>query len=152
MEVYADGSYSTCGAIKWGFIVIKDGVSIHSDLGYRHHGTVNLAEYMAVSNALQWCIDECKGMRCTVYTDSELVLNQVSGRYRCRSKHLRPWRDMIVTMLTNSKSLGVVLELRKVASADNLADELVSNTSISMIKGMEDYDVRAYLHDASELG
>jgi ribonuclease HI len=153
MEVYADGSRSTSGGIKWAYIVLDDGKIVHSASGTRSSGSSNFAEYMAVTNALEWIVRMCSGREVTLYTDSELVLNQVSGKYRCRSKHLRPWRDVLVSLLESSGRMGVVVHLRKVSSKDNLAHSVLdtcSTLSPVVVSMIEDSEIRAYTQDVNE--
>jgi len=47
----------------------------------------NVAEYLALLEALQHAV-AAKAQRLHVFTDSELVFRQMTGRYRCRSARL----------------------------------------------------------------
>jgi ribonuclease HI len=47
----------------------------------------NVAEYLALLEALQ-CALELKANKLHVYSDSEVVVRQMIGRYRCRSPRL----------------------------------------------------------------
>jgi ribonuclease HI len=47
----------------------------------------NVAEYLALLEALQ-CALELKASKLHVYSDSEVVVRQMIGRYRCRSPRL----------------------------------------------------------------
>jgi ribonuclease HI len=51
------------------------------------HQDNNVAEYMALLEALQ-CALSLKAQRLHVYSDSELVVKQMSGLYKCRSPRL----------------------------------------------------------------
>src|SRR5215471_6445894 len=51
-----------------------------------HHDN-NVAEYAAVLEALQ-CAVQLKATALRVYTDSELVVKQMTGEYACRSPRL----------------------------------------------------------------
>jgi ribonuclease HI len=47
----------------------------------------NVAEYLALLEALQWALT-LKARAIHVYSDSEVVVRQMTGQYRCRSPRL----------------------------------------------------------------
>ncbi len=49
----------------------------------------NVAEYVALMEALQ-CALSLKATHLHVYSDSDVVVKQMSGEYKCRSSRLRP--------------------------------------------------------------
>jgi ribonuclease HI len=62
--------------------------------------TNNIAEYAAVYGAL----DDLLSLGSTaeevvLHTDSKLVVEQLSDRWKCNSPHLRAWRDKIWKLL-----------------------------------------------------
>jgi ribonuclease HI len=82
--------------------------------------TVNEGEYIAILEALQlgWL------MPITILSDSQLVVNQVLGTYKCNYPRLREYRDEVRKLLERSKSTiqwipreenkaGIILEGRK---------------------------------------
>jgi ribonuclease HI len=51
-------------------------------------GTNNQSEYIALLNALKWCLEN--GIRSIVaVTDSRLVVKQVNGDWRCNNKNMK---------------------------------------------------------------
>uniref|UniRef100_A0A6M3JJT5 Putative reverse transcriptase-like protein n=1 Tax=viral metagenome TaxID=1070528 RepID=A0A6M3JJT5_9ZZZZ len=60
--------------------------------------TVNVGEYKAVILALEWAenrqLEEVEFL-----TDSQLVVNQVSGKWQCKKAHLLPYRDKVRDIL-----------------------------------------------------
>ena len=101
MIIYTDGSCLTSnpgGYGGWGFVVyasqrdMENGAELYSDFGGFEPVpamTNNRMEYEAVIQALDWATQHGHtGM--TIYTDSQLVVKQVSGQFAVRSPHLKP--------------------------------------------------------------
>lgn len=103
VTVYCDGAIEPCnpgGHAVGGWVIrasdggllIKGAVS----LGEGPDKTNNIAEYAAVYGAL-WRLFEAGIFQypVRVHTDSQLVVKQLNGEWRCKSKELRWWRDRI---------------------------------------------------------
>lgn len=94
VEIYTDGaSRGNPGAAAWAFLFVKKGQVLCEKTGFIGRTTNNRAEYRAVIEALKaaktegW--DEVQ-----LYSDSELVIRQLSGRYRVRTPQLLPlWKE-----------------------------------------------------------
>lgn len=81
------GSHGSPGPSGIGVVIKKpDGGMIRIAKWIGHHDN-NVAEYAAVLEALQ-CAVELKATALRVYTDSELVVKQMTGEYACRSPRL----------------------------------------------------------------
>jgi ribonuclease HI len=81
------GSHGSPGPSGIGVVIEKpDGGMIRIAKWIGHHDN-NVAEYAAVLEALQ-CAVELKATALRVYTDSELVVKQMTGEYACRSPRL----------------------------------------------------------------
>ncbi len=78
----------------WGFLVVDaDGNELDSGHGCIGHGpgmTNNRAEYAAVLEALAWVEARNLFARVIIRTDSQLVVNQVTGKWDCNSHVLQP--------------------------------------------------------------
>ena len=61
--------------------------------------TVNQGEYEAVLYALDWARCNCKDSEFEILTDSQLIINQVNGVYKCRNKKLLPLRNRVIAQL-----------------------------------------------------
>ncbi len=72
--------------------------NIRTDLGF---GTNNEAEYMALELCLSELLAEIAGVPACVriFSDSMLVVCQVSGKWRCKNPRMRAIRDSIVQKL-----------------------------------------------------
>jgi ribonuclease HI len=93
IEVFIDGGCrGNPGDGAFGF-VIRDTEKELFRYGEKiNHCTNNSAEYHALIGALQYLIDNGfnKMKQITVYSDSELLVNQMNRRYRVRSRNLFP--------------------------------------------------------------
>jgi ribonuclease HI len=85
---YTDGaSRGNPGPASYSFLVIRNGAIIHQESGFLGTSTNNVAEYMAVIHALSW-LAHATGGHVHIYSDSELVIRQLSGKYAVRKPHL----------------------------------------------------------------
>lgn len=88
MTLYTDGaSRGNPGDAAWAYVIVRDGAVVAGHSGYIGTATNNVAEYHAVINALEAAREFTSG-RLTVRSDSELVVRQLTGRYRITKEHL----------------------------------------------------------------
>lgn len=87
--VYVDGGSRGNPGPAGGGVVISadDGTLIHEGAYYFGRQTNNAAEYYALIHALQRAA-RCGQDTVTIYSDSELLVRQLTGRYRVKSKRL----------------------------------------------------------------
>src|SRR5215475_13167422 len=85
---YVDGgSHRSPGPSGIGVVITKpDGEMVRIAKWIGHHDN-NVAEYAALLEALQFAV-ELKASALLVYTDSEIVVKQMTGEYACRSPRL----------------------------------------------------------------
>jgi ribonuclease HI len=85
---YVDGgSHGSPGPSGIGVVIEKpDGEMIRIAKWIGHHDN-NVAEYAALLEALRYAL-ELKATALHVYSDSELVVKQMTGEYACRSPRL----------------------------------------------------------------
>jgi len=85
---YVDGgSHGSPGPSGIGVVIEKpDGELVRIAKWIGHHDN-NVAEYVALLEALQYAL-ELKATALHVYSDSELVVKQMTGEYACRSPRL----------------------------------------------------------------
>ena len=85
---YVDGgSHGSPGPSGIGVVIEKpDGEMIRIAKWIGHHDN-NVAEYVALLEALRYAL-ELKATTLHVYSDSELVVKQMTGEYACRSPRL----------------------------------------------------------------
>lgn len=104
MLLYCDGlaqPNNGHGVGTWGWVATSGGQRIAEDCGGLRRGqrpTNNVSEYEAVLQALEWCFSQGV-IAPTICTDSQLLVHQVTGRWRCRAAHLVPLRDGVRELL-----------------------------------------------------
>ncbi len=88
LEVYVDGSsLSNPGPAGAGVVIYRKGRVICQKSVYLGKTTNNVAEYMALILALQEVLS-MKDEEVSVYADSELVVQQVKGKYKVKNERL----------------------------------------------------------------
>lgn len=83
-EIYVDGaSLGNPGSVGAGYLILRQGRIIKQEGVFLGQNTNNFAEYMAFILALI----EARNLgvsECTVYSDSQLLCEQLNGRYRVK--------------------------------------------------------------------
>lgn len=96
--------------------------------------TNNQAEYHALLTCLEMAL-ETKCTKLVVYSDSELMVKQVQGKYKVKDNGLKAYFEKIQHVLSLSP---FAFEIRHVAREDNrLADEL-ANRGINLRRRVSD--------------
>jgi ribonuclease HI len=81
--------------------------------------TNNVAEYTAVIKALEYCIEHHKDKKIIVRGDSNLIIKQIKGLFKCKKPHLQELLDKAIAL---SKELDV--EFKWIPREENkLADK-----------------------------
>lgn len=132
LEVYFDGlcqPINPGGIACYAFVIKKDGKTIHSNYGladepFSKDATNNVAEYTALIKALEWLDAAGYGSSpIEVKSDSQLVVNQINGQYRVRTKRLVPLHLKVQSLLKKFKEVQVFWVPReKNAEADRLTN------------------------------
>jgi len=99
IEVYFDGlcqPKNPSGIACYAFVIKSDGKTLHSEYGlavepFSEDATNNVAEYTALAKALQWLVaSSLASARVVVNSDSQLVVNQLSGTFKIKGKRIIP--------------------------------------------------------------
>ncbi len=102
-----------------------DGEAVCSHGRYIGRETNNIAEYTALVEALEAAHDLGAG-RIEAYSDSELMVKQVSGEYRVKNENLRPLYEQVVAGLRGFRSATLTHVPRaENREADKLAGEAI---------------------------
>jgi ribonuclease HI len=91
-DIYTDGATrpQNPGPSGYAFAVYNKGQEVTTGCGYLGSKlSNNQAEYMAVIAALRWVMDNVTGGLVTIYSDSKLVLSQVTRQWKISARHLR---------------------------------------------------------------
>lgn len=139
--INTDGSVQGGNPGGWavsGFIVYRAGKVVHAgryNFGKGGEVTNNQAEYMGVLSALVWCMNNLdRGSRIVVRSDSQLVVNQLTGKWNCYNQFLDAARADIHKIV---KENGFKVHYQWVPRAKNRAADLVSRCLYEQAKGPE---------------
>ena len=129
LMIYCDGLVEPTnpgGYGCWG-VVVYDArqTEVHTacgSLGREPTMTNNIAEYAAVVEALRWVADQ-QILGVALYTDSQLVVQQVSGAWACNKPHLQAWRDQVRAALQQCQGTLTWVPREQNTRADQLSRE-----------------------------
>lgn len=113
--------YRPDGVATYGFVVRRDGATIHEARGLvappASGASANVAEFGALAHALEWLRGRISaGDTLVVRGDSRLVIETVAGRWNLSTEHLVPLRDFARSRL---EEIGAPARLEKVSREDN---------------------------------
>lgn len=133
LEIYTDGgSRGNPGPAASACIIFLDGKSIFENSHFLGVRTNNQAEYMGVVLALHWLDKNRKFKRADFFLDSELVVNQLIGRYKIKDEILRSLAERI-----NKKILQLNMTIYFTAiprEKNKIADKMVNEKLDSVLK------------------
>jgi ribonuclease HI len=89
LVAYIDGSsFGNPGESGCGIVLQRDDGTFLEEKGlYLGHATNNVAEYQGLLHCLEMA-EEHGAIALTVFSDSQLLVNQMNGRYRVKKSHL----------------------------------------------------------------
>jgi len=128
VHVHFDGACEEAGGKRiaaYGYTL--EGAGLHrEDFGLavppgHLRATSNVAEYVGAICALEWLQAQRYVGEVRVSGDSQLVIRQMTGAYRVRAEHLRPYHERLLQLARSFRSV----EFRWVPREENVrADEL----------------------------
>jgi ribonuclease HI len=91
LHIHVDGaSRGNPGEAAFGVhVAAPDGRTVAELYGYLGRATNNVAEYRGLLHALRWALARGTG-NVVIFSDSELLVRQMAGRYRVKHPGLRP--------------------------------------------------------------
>ena len=114
------------GHAGYGVIVTLDGIGeVFRRAGYLGETTNNRAEYHALLSCLA-ALEDLGFSEGIVYSDSELLVKQLSGEYRVKDRQLRPLYEEARARLVRLEGIRV----RHIRREDNKAADALANTGI----------------------
>jgi ribonuclease HI len=123
-QIYCDGaSRSNPGEASVGISILKDNEEIDTIKKRIGIATNNVAEYLGLIEALQYCIEK-NIMEVVIYLDSLLVVQQVNLEYKVKSKKLQEYYNQAIDLknqINNIEINHVRREFNK--RADQLANQ-----------------------------
>ena len=138
ITVYTDGgSRGNPGPSAAGFVLKdKDVNQLCAKAFFIGDNTNNVAEYTAVCKALE-AAKKLGAKKVTVFSDSELLVRQVNGRYKVKSEKLRPLFHQTIDLLAEFETWKVKHVTRE---KNKEADKLV-NQALNLEQDIEDEPV-----------
>lgn len=105
VELYTDGSATSFNKPGgWAFVVLVDGIKVHSESGGLQNATNNIAEITAAVKALTYASAHYPNEDITLVSDSKLVLGYADGSYQCRKIHLALLHNQVSTLFKSLKA------------------------------------------------
>lgn len=142
MDIFSDGgSRGNPGPAACAFVVIDGGEIVHREAKYLGKTTNNIAEYSGVILALSWLYQTLvtdhrsptTGERSpiTFYMDSELVVNQLNGKYKVRDQKLKNFFLIIQSLI---KKIPQKILFKNVPRNQNRLADFLLNKKLDEIK------------------
>jgi ribonuclease HI len=142
VEAYFDGlcqPVNPGGVACYAYLIKEGGRTIQSEYGladepFSKDATNNVAEYVALAKALEWLVANNRASdKVRVKSDSQLVVRQLAGEYRVRTKKLVPLYLDVVELLKKFSDIKIEWVPReKNSEADRL-------TNIAYNKFLQDH-------------
>ncbi len=133
LRLHVDGaSRGNPGEAGFGIqVTTVDGQPVAALYGYLGHATNNVAEYQALLHALRFALD--RGAReVEVFSDSELLVRQLGGRYRVKNPGLQPlFREANGLLARFARSRVAHVPRERNREADALANRAVDERGCS---------------------
>jgi ribonuclease HI len=125
LRLHVDGaSRGNPGEAGFGvYVTAPDGSEVASLFGYLGQATNNVAEYQALLHGLRFALER-GASEVEVYSDSELLVRQLEGRYRVKNAGLIPlYREAQGLLLRFAKSRVSHVPRERNKKADALANQ-----------------------------
>lgn len=128
-DIYIDGaSRGNPGQCGIGYVIYKDNAVVVRESVSLGVQTNNFAEYMALIFALVHAAF-LRETQCRIYSDSELLCEQINGKYKVKNANIYPLFILAKKMIDNFESVAVAhIPREKNAEADKLAKAATQST------------------------
>ncbi len=128
IQIYTDGgSRGNPGPSAAGFVVLKNNEVLYKGSKFLGLGTNNNAEYNAVLLALEWLYENINNFQISevqFFLDSELVVNQLTGKYKIKNENIK---SLITAINVIRAKLDLGFSFTAVRRDKNkLADQMVN--------------------------
>ena len=127
ITIYTDGSsIGNPGKAGVGYIFYKGSQPIHQNSVFLGIQSNNFAEYMALIFALVDAID-LNEKKCKVFADSQLMVEQINGRYKVKNQNLLPLYTLAKQIISKFDDFKIShIDREKNKEADKLAKDATS--------------------------
>jgi len=124
-HIHIDGaSRGNPGEAGFGvYVTTPDGAAVAELYGYLGQATNNVAEYQALIHALKYALDR-GAARVKLFSDSELVVRQMAGRYRVKHPAMVPLHRQAAALLSRFREASLEhVRRERNRDADRLANQ-----------------------------
>lgn len=130
LAAYIDGGSQGNPGHAGSGVYVPDLVRISEYLG---HQTNNYAEYSALICALRFAVSlRCQDLK--IYSDSELVVRQINGRYKVKHENIRPLYEAALRWIALIPRFSIQhIPREKNKEADALATRAINSRRNSVI-------------------
>ena len=134
LEIFVDGaSRGNPGPSAIGVVIFENQKKVKEISKVIGEATNNIAEYRALLCALEEA-KLLKASKVKIYTDSELMFYQLTGRYQVKSEHLKIFFDQAQKMGKGFQSVDIKnIPREKNQEADHLATQALKNKQVKMV-------------------
>ncbi len=143
IDIFIDGgARGNPGEAAIGFVIFKDGKELFRNGKKVGNTTNNQAEYLALIEALNYLIEKnINSNIISIFSDSELLVNQINGKYKVKSESLIPLYKKAKSILNNFKNIKVYhISREKNRIADWILNRVLDNKSYRPVDGPQDYN------------
>ncbi len=125
-QIYCDGaSRSNPGDASIGVSISLDGKEIHTISREIGIATNNEAEYQALIDGLNYCIDNSIN-EVDVFLDSKLVIEQVNKNFKVKAQNLKEFNTQVENLIKEFK----YIEFNHVYREDNKRADQLANMAL----------------------
>lgn len=122
-EIYIDGASDSEDNGGIGIVLKSNGRDVENISRSVGKKTNNEAEYLAMIAGLELALNN-NFNNIKIYSDSELLVNQINGKYKVKAKNLQPLFNQVLDSLGEFKKYEVSwIPREKNSSADDLAKQ-----------------------------
>lgn len=128
ITIYFDGlcqPVNPGGVATYGYVVYQDNEVIKKGYGVVGEGkemTNNVAEYTALKKAMEWVTSQGIRDKITIKGDSQLVINQLKGKWKVKSQTSKNFVPQIRELLKDKEVELVWIPREKNSEADKLCN------------------------------
>lgn len=148
MKIYVDGAaWGNPGPAGIGGVLYKDGQEIKCFSEYLGEATNNEAEYKALIFVLKQ-VQPHPSEAIEIYSDSELLVRQLTSTYRVKSANLKPLYEEVKILLSRFPSAKIThISRNQNMEADRLANQAIEKHHPHLASGIRHPAVISFLSD-----
>ena len=126
VRIHTDGAArGNPGPAAFAYVIQRDGEEDIEGKGFLGKQTNNAAEYIALVRALEHAT-KLSARRLEIFTDSDLMVNQMMGMYKVKNSGLRPYWEQARRLVEEFESV----KIRHVPRAQNSRADRLCNEAI----------------------